>query len=211
MNRTDSVIVGIALLSVLPIVLALEGPISMPGRYDGRFWAGSLDDKLDHIATDPSGFRRIGLVWVPTLGIVVAGMTAFTHQVSAAGSATWPWLAFGLYTVAAMAWFVGVVVQTSVVGHAAEVRAASGRTPEWLPGLWSVGWWCEVTFVVAGNVAAALWGIGMLQAGYPARWMGWTAIALAAVVLGAAAAMRSVFPHLGIAMPLVLGVALLVS
>ena len=211
MGSSDSVVVGITLLAVVPIVLALEGPISMPGRFDGAFWGKPVDEKLDRIAADRSGWRRIGLSWVPTVALMLGGLAAFTHQLGSTGSDAWAWVALGIYLVGAIAWLLGVLLQTTVGAAAAQIRAATGVTPEWLAGIWGLAWWCEVSFVVLANVAAVLWGVAILETGYPSAWMGWTAIGIGAVILAGAAVTRDVFPHLGIAMPLVTGVALLLA
>lgn len=210
MDHADSVVVGIVLLLILPS-LFIEVPASRRGGYDAAFWRLAIDDKLDHIAQQPVHWTRLGLVWLANLALAAAGMTAFTYQLASAGSGTLAFLALGAFLFGIAAWLVGALMQTAVVRHAARVRAAGGATPDWLQAFWDLGGWAELAYVGAANAASIVWGIAMLDAGFPADWMGWTAIALGALALAIVAFTREAFPHLGVLMPLVLGVALIVS
>ena len=94
---------------------------------------------------------------------------------------------------------------------AARERDTTGETPTWLEGLWNGAWWAELTYVLAANVAFVAWGVGILEVGYPARWMGWTMVVFGSLTVAWAAATRSVFPQLGLLLPFVLGIALVLS
>ncbi len=138
-------------------------------------------------------------------------MTAFSFQLASEGAGTLAYLALGAYLIGAAAWLVGALIQTSVVTRAAEQRAATGSTPSWLQPFWDGGWWAELTFVTAANAAFVVWGIAILDTGYPADWMGYAAIVLGALSLMVITSTREAFPHLGILVPIVLGVALVIS
>lgn len=209
MESTDAVIAGLALLIVFPLLFA-EAPAYRRGGYNSAFWQKSLDEKLDHIAQEPRHWARMGAVWLPILVVSGAGMTAFSFQLAGAGSGagTWAFLALGAFLLGAVSWVFGVLLHTNVVRAAASVRAETGKTPDWLDGFWNAGLWAEMTFVIGANVAAVLWGIGILDTGYPADWMGWAAIILGLLAILVILFTKEAFPHLGVFMPIVLGVAL---
>lgn len=208
MDSADTVTVGIVLLLILPL-LFVEAPAYFRGGYTTEFWNLPLDEKLDHISRQPVYWTRMGLAWLPILTLAVAGMTAFSYQLASAGAGTAAFLGLGAFLLGSFAWLGGVLVQTTSVRRAAELRAQSGTTPRWLQADWDRGWWSELTHVIAANAAFIVWGIGMLDAGFPADWMGWTAIILGTIALLMVAFAREAFPHLGVIVPIVLGVALL--
>jgi hypothetical protein len=170
------------------------------------FW----DEKLDHIAGQPRYWTRMGVVWLPILALSVAGMTAFGFQLASSGSGTLSYLALGAFVFGSVAWLIGSLVQTSAVKQAAELRAASGVTPGWLQAAWSLAWWSELTYIVAANVAFIVWGVAILDTGFPADWMGWTAILLGAITLLLVVFAKEAFPQLGVIVPIILGVALII-
>ena len=151
----------------------------------------------------------MGVVWLPILTLAVAGMTGFTYQLASSGAGTLAYVALGAFLIGAVAWLGGVLVQTTSIKHAAELRAASGRTPDWLEAGWTFGWWSELTFVSAANASFVAYGVAMLDTGFPAMWMGWTAIILGVVAILMVVFAKEAFPQLGIIVPIVVGVALL--
>lgn len=209
MDSADTVTVGIVLLLILPL-LFVEAPAYFRGGYTTEFWNLSLDEKLDHIAQQPVYWTRMGLAWMPMLTLAVAGMTAFSYQLASQGAATEAFLALGAFLLGSFAWLGGVLVQTTAVRRAAQLRAATGNTPEWLRPGWDLAWWSELTHVTATNAAFIVWGVGILDTGFPADWMGWAAIILGVLALLMVAFAREAFPQLGVIVPIVLGVALLV-
>lgn len=209
-ETADSVTVGIVLLLILPS-LFVEIPASRRGGYNAAFWRLEFEDKLDHIAREPKHWTRIGIVWLPNVVLSTAGMSGFAHLLSTEGEGTLAFVALGAFLVGSVAWLVGALVQTAVVRRAAAVRAKSGGTPDWLQGFWDAAWWSEIVYVAAANAAFVVWGIAILSSGFPAEWMGWTAIGLGGLALALIVFAREAFPHLGIIVPIVLGVALIVS
>lgn len=208
MDSADTVTVGIVLLLILPL-LFVEAPAYFRGGYTTDFWNLPLDDKLDHIAQQPVYWTRMGVTWLPILVLAISGTTAFTYQLASSGAPTAAWLGLGAFVVGSLVWMAGVLVQTTWVRRAAEIRAATGTTPDWLQPGWDLAWWSELTHVTAANAAFIVWGIGMLDTGFPAEWMGWTAIVLGVIALLMVAFAREAFPQLGVIVPIVLGVALL--
>lgn len=206
-ESADTLIVGITLLLIVP-ALFVEAPAAKRGGYNGAFWKLELDDKLDHIAKQPEYFTRIGVIWLPSLVLVAAGMTAFSYQLASSGEGTLAYMALGAFLLGAVSWLIGSLLQTSAVRRAAVVRDATGETPDWLQAFWDIAWWAEVTYVTAANAAFVLWGVAMLAAGFPAEWMGWAAIGLGGLALAMIAFAREAFPHLGVIVPIVLGIAL---
>ena len=138
-------------------------------------------------------------------------MTAFTHELASAGAPTWSYLALGAFLTGSFGWLVGSLIGYSSMRTAATVRAATGSTPDWLDAAWTLGWWAELTYVLAANVAFVAWGVAILDTGLPADWMGWTAIVLGVIALLMVAFAREAFPQLGVIVPIVLGVALLTT
>ena len=203
-------VAGVALLLIVPLVV-VDGVAAVQAGFDADFWRRPLDDKLDHVVGQPRTWQWMGAVWPPILVLACAGMSAFSIQLWDAGAGTWSLLALGAYLLGSFAWLVGILVQMPVVLNAARVRAETGRTPDWLEGLWQAAWWAELTYVLTANAAVVVWGVGMLDAGYPARWIAWTMIVGGAVTLAGVAAARDVFPQLGVLLPVVLGVALVIS
>ena len=210
METVDTVTVGIVLVLIFPL-LFIEAPAYTRGGYTAEFWRLSLDDKLDHIAQQPDYFTRMGVAWLPILALTVAAMTAFSYQLASLDAGTLGYLALGAFLFGAFAWLVGVLVQTTSMRRAAAIRAATGVTPDWLEAAWSAAWWSELTFVAAANVAFIVWGVAILDTGFPADWMGWAAIGLGVAALLMVGFAREAFPQLGVIVPIILGVALLVS
>jgi hypothetical protein len=209
METADTVTVGIVLVLIFPL-LFVEAPAFFRGGYRTDFWKLPLDEKLDHIAGQPRYWTRMGVVWLPILALSVAGMTAFGFQLASSGSGTLSYLALGAFVFGSVAWLIGSLVQTSAVKQAAELRAASGVTPGWLQAAWSLAWWSELTYIVAANVAFIVWGVAILDTGFPADWMGWTAILLGAITLLLVVFAKEAFPQLGVIVPIILGVALII-
>ena len=207
MESADTVVAGIALLLIVPFLL-LEFPAYRRGGYSGAFWRKPLEEKLDHIATQPAYWTRMGVMWLPILVLAVAGMTAFSFQLASKGAAAWSFLALGAFITGSFAWLNGSLIQTTVVRVAARVKADTGSTPDWLDAGWTMAWWSELTYVSATNLAFVAWGIGILDTGYPANWMGWAAIALGVIAILMIGLAREAFPHLGVIVPIVLGIAL---
>lgn len=207
MDTADTVTVGIILLLIIPL-LFVEAPAYYRGGYRTDFWKLSLDEKLDHIAQQPDYFTRMGVVWLPILTLAVAGMTAFTYQLASEGAGTLAYAALGAFLVGSFSWLAGVLIQTTSMRRAAEVRSETGSTPDWLQAGWTMAWWSELTYVAAANLAFIAWGAAILDTGFPADWMGWTAIILGVVALLMVLFAKEAFPQLGVTVPIVLGVAL---
>ena len=206
----EPALAGVVLLLIVPLVV-FDGVAAVRAGFDAAFWRRPLDDKLDHVVGQPRTWQLMGAVWPPILVLACAGMAAFSIQLWDAGAGTWPFLALGAYLLGSFAWLLGVLVQMPAVLKAARVRAETGRKPDWLEGLWQTAWWSELTYVSAANVAFLAWGVGMLDADYPAGWMAWTMTVGGAVTVAGVAATRNAFPHLGVMLPIVLGVALVTS
>jgi len=207
LDSTDTVIAGVTLLLIVPPLL-MEIPAYRKGGYNAEFWKKPLDERLDHIAAHPDSWTRMGAIWLPILVLSVAGTMAFSFQLAAKGAETWAFLAMGAYIAGSAAWLIGSLIQTTAVRVAAQVRAQTGTTPDWLDAGWTIVWWSEITYVIAANVAFIAWGVGMLDSGFPADWMGWAAIALGVIALLLVGLAREAFPHLGVIVPIVLGIAL---
>lgn len=207
MNSTDTTTIGILLLLIVPL-LFVEFPAYTRGRYTTQFWNLDLDGKLDHIGAQPEYWTRMGAAWLPLLTFVSAGMTGFAFQLAARDTGVVAFAALGGFLIGTFAWLIGVIIQTIAMRTAAQIRRETGTTPDWLAAAWTSAWWSELTFVVSANVAFIAWGIIMLDTGFPATWMGWTAIILGALAIAMVVFAREAFPQLGVVVPVVLGVAL---
>jgi hypothetical protein len=209
METADTLAIGIILLLIVPL-LFVEYPAYKRGRYTSQFWNLELEDKLDHIADQPEYWTRMGSIWPPILALAAAGMTGFTFQLASHDDGFLVFAALGLFLLGTVAWLVGSVIQTVAVRVGALRRKETGETPDWFDVAWTGAWWAELTFVLSANVAFLTWGLLMVDTGFPATWMGWTAVIMALIALVMILFVREVFPHLGILVPIVLGVALVI-
>jgi hypothetical protein len=209
-ETADTLTTGLVLLLIAPLLFA-EAPAYVRGGYTAEFWRSSPDEKLDHVAAHPRYWVQMGLAWLPVLVLAVAGMAAFTAQLAALGQATVAYASLGAYITGSAAWLFAVMLQTAAVRRAAEIRAATGTTPDWLQPVWDITGWAELAYIAAANVAFIGWGIAVLDTGHPASWAGWACLALAAVALLVVGFTREGFPQLGVLVPVVLGVALVLA
>ncbi len=207
-ESSDTVIAGILLILIAPLML-VEYPAYSRGGYTSAFWSLPRDDKLDHIAAETAHWVRLGAVWIPMLALAVAGLGGFASQLAAEGAGTLAWAGLAAYVFGAVAWLVGVMAQSVAIRVAAELRRDTGSNPDWAEVAWTTAWWSELTFVLVANLAFVAWGIAMLDTGFPAEWMGWTAVLLGTVAVVIVGLVREAFPQLGVLVPIVLGVALL--
>lgn len=207
-ESSDTIIVGILLVLIGPLLL-VEYPAYSRGGYTSAFWSLPRDDKLDHIGTEPAHWVRLGANWIPMLTLAVAGLAGFAYQLAAAGGGTLAWVGLGAYLFGAVAWLVGVLAQSVGIRIAAELRRDTGTNPDWVDVAWTTAWWSELTYVLVANLAFIAWGIAILDTGFPAEWVGWTAVLLGALAIAMVGLLREAFPQLGVLVPIVLGVALL--
>ncbi len=201
---------GILLLLIVPL-FAAESVGYTRGGYNSRFWALPLDEKLDHVAAHPREWLWIGAMWIPMLAVATAGLTAFSLLLAQAGQGTLAGIGMGAFLLGALAWLTGVILQVALVSRAATVRRDTGTTPGWLQPFWSAGLWFEGGFILLSNLAYVAWGVAMVQSGFPAEWAGWASIALASLIVVSVLAARQGFPHLGLFVTAVLGVALVIA
>ncbi len=209
MDTADTVTVGILLLLIVPL-LFIEFPAYTRGRYTKQFWNLDLDDKLDHIGAQPEYWTRMGVAWLPILTLLAAGMTGFAFQLAERDTGVVAFAALGGFLLGTFAWLVGVIIQTIGMRSAAQIRRETGTTPDWLAVAWTTAWWSELTFVLSANLAFVAWGIIMIDTGFPATWMGWTAVIIGALAIGIVLFVREAFPQLGVLVPVILGVALVI-
>lgn len=201
-----------ALLVAGPLLSAAgTGVAYRRGGYTGRFWSSTLDDKLDHV----HGQRRFW--WLlsigQTIGLVVmtAGLAGLTSLLVTEGEPVLAFVAFGAYLTALIAWTAGLIAQTTTIPKAAEQRAATGGTPEWMHGFWALGWMAEVTWVLGANLAYAVMGWAILASGLVGAWAGWMAIVFGGGIPLVVITTRDGFPEMSQLVPLVLGVALILG
>ncbi len=207
-ESSDTIIVGILLVLIAPLML-VEYPAYRRGGYTSAFWSLPRDEKLDHIGTETAHWVRLGVAWIPMLTLAVAGLAGFAYQLGEEGAGTLAWAGLAAYVFAAFAWLVGVMAQSVAIRVAAELRRDTGSNPDWADVAWTTAWWSELTFVIVANIAFVTWGIAMLDTGFPAEWMGWTAVLLGTLAVVMVGLLREAFPQLGVLVPIVLGVALL--
>lgn len=204
------VLVAILLLSGL-ILVAVESVGYMRGGYNSAFWRLPLDEKLDHVAE-----HRWEWWWISVWGLVglfflSGGIFGVGYLLADAGEPVLAYVSIGGYTVAAVAWVLGLVVQAASVAEAAKQRADMGATPSWLHPFWNGAFLAELFWIVGSNLAYALLGLAILQSGVVADWAGWAVLVIGVLISVAVLLGREGFPQLGYLPPAVIGIALLIE
>lgn len=198
---------GVVLLALVPL-LVVEGVGYTRAKMGGEFWRRPLEEKLDHIGGHIREWWVLGIAWVGMLAVTLAGMAGVVFLLADELA----WIGFGALVVAVTAWYVGVTIQTAGLAVAAGQYAEAGSTPSWVHPLWHVGWMCELSWVFLANLAYVAIGVAILDGDVLAAWAGWTAIGIGVVFMAAVVVFSNqAFPHLGLLVPLVLGVALLLA
>jgi hypothetical protein len=208
----DSRLVGFILLILVPLIVA-DGVIEARGRYNSTFWASDLDRKLEHIGAYTRHWVWVGIGMVLLLSVATAGLSAFSVLLGQAGAGTLAGAALGLFLLGAFGWVAGIFLQFGPVGVAAQARRDTGTTPGWLEPMWKAAGWAEITYIILASVAYMVWGLGMVNRGFPSAWAGWASIVVGGLsMIGVIVApSRLVFPQLPLLVPVVLGVALVIS
>jgi hypothetical protein len=206
----DATLVGWVLVAVLPVVV-WDTINTYRGGFDNAFWQLTLDEKLDRIPDHVREWHRLSLDWVVINGLLIAGLAAFTFQLSAAGEPAWAALGFGAFLLVAIAFVVVVLFMSTAVSSASIVRRESGTTPDWLASVWQASWWVERSFVIGANLAYVAWGVGIVDSGFPSEWVGWVAIITGGLIALWASFSDYIFQHLALLTPIALGVALILD
>ena len=203
---------GIVLLLLVPL-LAADGVVSARGRFMGVFWASDRDTKVEHITGHRREWASMGIVWVATLAVATAGVSAFGLLLSESGEGVLAAMALGLFIPAAVSMLAAVFVLFGSVGVAAQARRDSGTTPGWLEPMWAAVNWGEVSYIVLSSLAYVVLGIAMLRAAMPATWAAWASVSIGTVSLIGMVLVpaRFTFPQLPLVVPIVLGIALITS
>lgn len=205
----DLVIVGAFLVSVVPL-LAIQSIGYSRGGFNQAFWESPLDEKLDRVVRHRWEWWLISLGEILNLVVVTGGATGLAFLL-ADGAGPLPWLALGVYLVAATAWLVGTTFQAAGVWRAAQERRDRGATPSWIHPLWLSGYVMEGIWVIVANLAYVAFGAAILSSGLLPGWAGWAAIGLGAAIPAAVLITRNGFPQLSLVVPFVLGMALLIQ
>lgn len=210
---SDTRLVGVALLLVVP-PLVVTGLMSARGGYaSGSFWRSTRDDKLDRIVNAREYWLWMHVTWVVLLLVLAGGMTGVGLVLAGAGEPALAGIGIGLFLVSLACWLVGVVLQGPPAAIAAELRHETGETPGWLAPLFTAVGWTEVAYVAGTAAAYVVLGAAMVASGTPSNWAGWLSIVLGGVTLLATsvARNRTTFPELPLVVPIVLGVAFVVA
>jgi hypothetical protein len=210
---SDTGLVGVALLLVVPLLVA-TGLMSARGGYaSGSFWRATRDEKLDRIVDGREYWLWMHVTWVVLLLVLAGGMTGAAFLLAGAGEPALAGIGIGLFLVAVICWLVGVVLQGAPGVIAAELRHERGETPGWLAPLFTVVGWTEVAYVVGTAAAYVVLGAAMVASETPSSWAGWLSIVLGGLtaLANVVARDRATFPELPLAVPVVLGVAFVVA
>ncbi|MGB8362556.1 MAG: hypothetical protein WCE80_14255 [Acidimicrobiia bacterium] len=203
------ILVGVLL--VLGLGASLVGNLSLGAGYNSAFWRLPLDEKLDHIFTQRRAWWWMSLWELVGLFAMTGGMAGLTWLLVDGGEPVLASVAVGGYVVALIPWLFGLTFQTAGVARAARSRGETGRTPDWLQPLWDTAYLGEIIWIVASNLAHAVFGLALVQTGLVASWVGWLVFGLALGVIAIVAIVRDGFPQLGSLAPLIIGIALLAS
>ena len=209
---SDTRLVGVALLLVVPFVLA-TGVVSVRGGYaSSSFWRSDRDTKLEHIASRSDDWLMLHVIWVALLLVAAGGMTGACFVVAGAGEEALAGIGLGVFLVSLVCWLFGVLLQGPPGALAASMRS-EGSTPHWLEPLFTAVGWAEVTYVAGTSVSYVILGTAIVATGVPATWAGWASIVVGALgTLGVLVARERVtFPELPLVAPIILGVAFLLA
>jgi len=204
------VLIGVLLLAALALLL-VEAVGYTRGGYNSAFWRLPLDEKLDHVATHRREWWWISIWGLVGLFLLTGGMFGLAYLVAEAGEPVLAYVGLGGYTVAVLAWILGVIFQAAAVSEAAKQRAETGATPTWLHPLWNGAFLAELTWVVGANFAYSVIGVALLQSGLVADWAGWVSLIGGLVIAVGVLIARDGFPQLGHLIPAAIGVALLIT
>lgn len=203
------ILVGVLLVSGLG--LSLVGSFSVRAGYNSAFWRLPLDEKLDHISKQQGAWWWMSIWELFGLFAMTAGIAGLTWLLIDGGEPVLASVAVGAYLVALTPWMFGLTFQAAGVARAARSRGETGVTPDWLQPFWDTAFLGELTWVIGSNIAHAVFGLALVQAALVATWVGWVAFGLAAAVAVVVAIVRDGFPQLGALVPLIIGIALLIS
>lgn len=204
-------LVGVLLVCSVLVGWTGTGVAYANAGYRGDFWRLPLDDKLDHVHNHRRGWWLLSLGQLLGLAVLTGGFTGLVSLLSDAGEPILAQVSLGVYLVALMAWVFGLIVQTMSIPRAATQRAESGSTPDWVQAFWDAGYLAEASWVIGANLAYLVAGLAILQSGLVASWVGWVAIVIGGAVPLVVVATRDGFPELSQLVPLIIGIALIVS
>ena len=162
---SDTRLVGIALLLVVPLLVA-TGYMSARGGYaSGSFWRSTRDEKLDCIVDAREYWLWMHATWVVLLLVLAGGMTGVGFVLAGAGEPALAGIGIGLSLISIACWLVGVVLQGPPAAIAAELRHETGHTPGWLAPLFTVVGWTELAYVAGTAAAYVVLGAAMVGSG----------------------------------------------
>jgi hypothetical protein len=193
---------------VAPIAISAVEMVGYRRGHFGRvFWELPLDSKLDHVGRHSGAWWLMVLPWFPILAVTTAGLAGLSFLLADVVG----WMAFGAFTLAVAAWLMVVSFQLGTTTTAAQHRAQTGETPGWAAAVWQVGYVLERVWIVIANLAAAGYGVAVLNTELLPAWLGWTAIVVGLAVSTVVLLTWDGFPELALPVYLTLGVALLVT
>ncbi len=204
------VLVAVLLLSGIGLI-AVESVGYVRGGYDSAFWKLPLDDKLDHVAKNPWEWWWVSVWGLIGLFLVTGGMFGLRDTLGEAGEPVLASVALGGYSVAAVAWVVGLIIQTASVSEAARQRADTGTTPSWIHPFWNGAYFAELFWIAGANLAYVLVGLAVLLTGLVPAWAGWITLIGGLIIAAGVLITREGFPQLGYLPPAVIGIALLIE
>jgi len=206
---SDTRLIGVALLLVLPLLVATELMSARGGYASASFWRSTRDEKLDRIVEAREYWLWMHVMWVVLLLVLAGAMSGVGFVLADAGEPALAGIGIGLFLVSVVCWLVGVLLQGPPAAIAAELRHETGKTAGWLVPLFAVVGWMEVAYVAGTAVAYVVLGAAMVAGGTPSGWSGWLSIVLGTVTVLATvlARQRATFPELPLVVPIVLGVA----
>lgn len=203
-------LVGVLLLSGLALI-AVEAVGYVRGGYNSAFWRLPLDEKLDHVAANRWEWWWVSIGGLVELLLVTSGAFGLGYLLADAGEPVLAAAAIGGYTVAAMAWLYGLIIQAAAVSEAARQRVDAGATPTWLHPLWNGAYVAELVWITGANLSYALLGVAILQTDLVADWAGWLSLFGGVITAAGVLIAREGAPQLSYLVPAVIGVALLIE
>lgn len=203
-------LVGYVLLAVVPLIV-WDAVGSLRAGFDSAFWALSLEEKLPRIAERSAAWRRLGTIWVFVIALLASGFTAFAAQLGMAGEPELAALGLGAFVTGAVAFLFVVLPMVMAVDQVAQTRDDGDEVPGWARAVWDSSWRFERFFVVTANLAYVVWGLAIIDSGFPASWVGWVAGGSGLLIAGWASVRDYFFQHMTLITPIVVGIALILT
>jgi len=174
-------------------------------------WLLPLAEQLAVIGDNTGMWQWAHALFVAGAVITLLGIAGLGVELEDTGGRLFARLATTIYLLSAVCWLVLVAFRSQVGVWASQEVVRTGVMPAFYEGLSSGLQALFMTYTVLAIVALALVGAALVQARFPAAWIGWFTIAYSLAELAMLVVTRDLAPLFNFVPPFVLGVSLLVK